>query len=275
MVKPWKAAAQLMADYFSSRGQRWPAFDATDLLSRVEHVNGHWVNDSHVSEAEAVIRRACFDVDDLVENYLRIELIFEDLSYLDGLIGAPVYGYAHPDTRRIAVCDRARAYEPLCRTTIIHEVAHILLHTAAKERTIVYCPEFPGRSPEEVEANQFMHVALLPKSVLRLAIAWLCHIQGIDLRLAVGSANFKRGRWIWRRRLFGPLIGKLCVSRELVSLKMMRTLGVFDQDTVNFHKTYHLPTKWRPKNLTPPLQRRIRELMRELRLEVESDVPGE
>jgi len=244
MAEPWKIADRVMGRYYADRKDHWPTFDASRLFKHIRvGQDRRWRDEALVQKAEDILARSFFDVDDLVENHLGISISFDRLDYMDDAFGCPVYGCAYPETREIVVCERTLNYEPLYRTTVLHEAGHVLLHAAASTRCLLYTP---GQSPqrrEEQEANQFMQVAALPRSVFLLGVGFLCHLYGIDIRLPFGAANTKLGRWIWRNRLFAHLINMLCVSRELISIKM-RGLGFFSAETVEYHKTYRLETHW-------------------------------
>lgn len=244
MVRPWKVAGNVMADYFDTKGEQWVAFEASAMLGTiVVGRDNRWVRNERSTEAKRILQRAFFDVDDLAENHLGIRVDFESLEYLDGGVGSSVYGCAYPQDRQMIICTRTLAYPPLYRATVVHEIGHILLHAQSANRCLVYTPDMPGPTPEEQEANQFMHVALLPKSVLHLGIAYICDVWGIDLRLPIASANIERGRYLWKERLFVPLMRMLGVSREMIAIKMARQ-RCFSQDTLAYHKTYALPTPW-------------------------------
>ncbi len=254
MAKPWKVAGRVMADYFGAKSELWVAFEASRMLRAiVVGRDNRWVCNEWDTEAGRVLQRAFFDVDDLVENHLGIRVDFESLEYLDEGVGSPVYGCAYPKDRQMIICTRTLAYPPLYRATVIHEIGHILLHGQSANRCLLYAPDLPRSTPEEREANQFMHVALLPTSVLHLGIAYICHVWGMDLRLPIASANIARGRYLWKKRLFAPLIRTLGVSREMIAIKMAQQ-GFFSQDTLAYHKTYALASPWRqptPATLSP------------------------
>jgi hypothetical protein len=244
MKKPWEIAVNAMSGYYSVDHKEWPGHEATAVLGAVKLGKDHrWLGKATVHWADAVLQRARFDVDDVIENHLGIQLSFDRLDYLDKVVGVPVYGVACPDTREIIVCERVQAYEPFCRTTLLHEAGHVLLHGSSECGSLMFTPGRRASGAKEAEANQFMRVALLPRPVLKLAICYFCHVWGIDVRLALGSANSARGRWLWRKRLFSAIIDQLCVSRELTAI-MMKQMGCFSAETVRYHKAYRLKTRW-------------------------------
>lgn len=245
MTQPWEVAVRVMREYHASEGDVWPGDEAEDVLATARAGRDHrWTAPDTVDRGRDVLRRAAFDVDDLAENHLGIHLEIANLEDLDAMAHAPVYGVAYPESRKIRVCDRALKYEPLYRSTVLHEVGHVLLHRRTACRYIMFTPDRRPQNPQERDANQFMHTALLPKPVLKLAVAYVCHLWGIDIQLPIGSANSARGRWIWRHRLFSPIISDLCVSRQLIAIKLRR-MNCFSNQTVQHHKTYALRTRWR------------------------------
>ena len=247
MSEPWMVASDLMKQYFVAKGITWPAITASRLLTKVSVSRDHrWTRPELVKAAEDIITSAFFDVDDLAENHLGIRVDYESLEYLDEAAGSRVLGCAYPREKAVVICERTLQYFPLYRATMLHELGHILLHTNMAKRCILYTPDLAPSSPEEREANQFMHVALLPKGLLRLAIGYLCHAYGIDIRLALCSADSLRGRHIWKEQLFVPLVSLLAVSREMIAIKL-RSQKVFSGETVKYHKSYPLQNRWKEK----------------------------
>ncbi len=265
MVRPRKVAETTMTDYFAAKGQRWPAVEATELLTQIRVGPDHrWTDRKLLDRAAAILSRAAFAADDLIENHLKISVSYESLAYLDKAEGSMVYGCAYPQTREIVICERVMAYEPLFRTTGVHELGHVLMHNEPHQRCLLYTPERLASTPEEREANAFMKAVILPDSVLRLAICYICGIWGIDTRLVFNAANSLRGRWIWRNRLFASLINKLCVSREMIIISMTQQ-RVFSADTVAYHKTYALQTKWHTPIPIEAVNRPLQRVMSEQR----------
>jgi hypothetical protein len=264
MPEPWRVAEKTMAGYFARRDERWPATEAADLLRQIRvGRDHHWIDSQLVDLAGAIVVRAFFPVDDLIESHLKIAISYESLAYLDKSQGTPVYGCAYPQTREIVICERTLRYEPLFRTTAAHELGHVLMHTEVQQRCLLYTPQRPASTPEEREANAFMKAIILPDAVLELAIRYVCGIWGIDTRLAFEATNCARGRWIWRKRLFTSLINALCVSREMISITMKRR-GFFSDDTAAYHKTYALDTKWHTPAPLEAIARPLRKVMRRL-----------
>jgi len=255
MSKPWELAVKTMRDFFATKDQEWPADEAGRLLLRIQPGRNHrWVDRNHARQAEDILRRSVFDVDDLLENHLGIRICIERLDHLDKSQGAPVFGCAYPRKREVLVCERALGYDPLYRTTLLHEAGHVLLHSDEANRCMLYVPRERQSSPEEREANEFMEVAILPKQVLCLGVAYLCDFWGIDIRRAIRGANNEWGRWVWRHRILGPLVSQLCVSREMNCIKMRR-LKAFSPDTVKYHLSYSLATKWHnPEHCDKPAE---------------------
>ncbi len=63
--------------------------------------------------------------------------------------------------------------------------------------------------------------------------------------------------------MFKPLIEGLCVSREMLAIRL-RDLGILDAATVEYHKTYALPNKWRPVSKSSPMQHVMQQIWNEL-----------
>jgi Zn-dependent peptidase ImmA (M78 family) len=263
MAEPWKAAAALMREYYDSKGQEWVAFSASRLIERVKLARNRWADRTLRAEAAEIIRRAAFDVDDLVERHLGVDLEIESLRELDRVAGAQVFGLADTQRWTIAVCERAEAYEPLYRATVMHEIGHLLLHRFPSGRSVAYAPESRQRPPHEREADQFMHVALLPKSLLLLAIAHIADLWDIHPREAFSGANTDRGRWQWRERFLTPLVNNLVVSRQMICIKLLR-VGIFSQETLEFHTSYTLRNRWLKHQRCGPLRRSIEEVVSRL-----------
>ena len=256
MNMPWTAAADLMESYYKSKGQESPEISACRLLDKIWIRDTRWVNRALVNEANALIVDSAFDVDDLAEYHLGLKLRIEPLNGLDAITGAQVFGLAIPERNEIVVCERAERYEPLYRATVMHEIAHILLHAGARKRVVAYSPQSKIRPPEEREADQFMQEALLPRAVLLVSIARLAEFWGIDIKEALAGANSERGRWQWKNRFFLPLVNNLVVSRHMLSLKL-KSMGYFSERTVRYHLTYPLATRWLKQSGQFPLQRAV------------------
>lgn len=245
MTRAWHMAKKVMTEYYASRGSEWPEVAAAELLDRV-HINRstlQWENRDLVPAARAVLHDACFNVDDLAENFLHLTLHIENLEYLDCKAGASVLGCARPRERTITVCERTLAYEPLYRATVMHEIAHVLLHANESHRTAAYAPFSRRRPSYEMEADEFMACALLPRQVLILAVAQSADAWRLDLTEAFAGANWGRGRWQWQHHHFLRILTDLCVSRHLTAVAM-RKLGYFSQNTLDHHLSYALPNKW-------------------------------
>ena len=253
-----------MAGYFAGKGERWPAVEAEELLRQVRVGRDHrWTSSELLGQAGTILARAMFQVDDLIENHLKVSMSYDSLAYLDKSEGTQVYGCAYPQTREVVICERTLRYEPLFRTTAAHELGHVLMHGETQQRCMLYTPQRPASTPEEREANAFMTAIILPDAVLDLAVRYVCGIWGIDTRFAFDAANSARGRWVWREKLFATLINRLCVSREMVSITM-KQWGFFDEDTFAYHKSYALETKWHTPAPREAIGPSVRRVMRDL-----------
>lgn len=265
MINPTVLARRVATQYFAARGEETPEARAERLLNRVTvNADHRWTYQVAVDAAYDILVSAAFDIDDLAENHLRVGLSIGSLRSYDERAGASVFGLAYPKLREITICERAEAYLPLYRATVAHELGHILMeHRNARTRQLAYAPAANRRPGEERIADEFMCSLLLPGSVLTLAIAVASQQYGLSLRETMAMADSKRGRWQWRYRLFRPLVERLCVSRQMLTIAMRR-LGCFTEDTAKYHLTYHLPNKWRTHGPVAPMQNIINQIWRDL-----------
>jgi hypothetical protein len=120
----------------------------------------------------------------------------------------------------------------------------MVLHHGKRARTLCYSPRAPRRPPEEREADQFMAEALLPKSLLYLAVVLAGHPYNLQEGEALRAANTRRGRFQWRKFYFPFFVNRLCLSRQLVAVRMAQQ-QTFDESTFKYHQTYALPNRWR------------------------------
>ena len=261
MTRATEAACKMMREYFGSRGEPSPQDAAEALLDRLRVGAKPQFTDRQYSLARPIMKNAYFDVDDLAENHLGVSLIIERLDHLDVEAGAKVFGFARPIAREITICERATTYEPLYRTTVMHELGHVALHVPDAKCSLNYAPSSSRRPAFEREADRFMVAAVLPDSVLDLAVAVCAYFHGTDVVSALRVANDTRGRWQWRTWFLPMLINHLCVSRQLVLINLQRR-GFFTRETVAHHLSYRLETRWhRPGAGCPKLKRSMRRLI--------------
>lgn len=253
MTRARIAAERMMRSYFKSRGESWPEDDANEYLARLDitRIEKSGLNDRQRSVMDDIIRRSYFDVDDLIENHLEITVWIDDLSEFDTLAGARVYGHARPDMNVIALCERVD-YEPLRRTTLMHETGHMLLHGSKLARALCYSPNAKTRPPEEKDADEFMVSALIPTATLMIAVVRAADHGQMSIVEALTNANTKRGCWQWRRNHFPFLINRLCVSRQMLGLALQRR-RIFNRATYDHHLTYCLDTVWSVNHKTRSL----------------------
>lgn len=264
MLPPQLAAEAVLDSYYSKRGEESPRLEAARLVNRVRFQGNKMTGFDDVDLAEDILIRSSFDVDDLAEFHLGIDLRVEHLDDLDQLAGAKVFGVAEPRRRRICICERATRYPPLYRTTVMHEVGHVELHTRRCARLLNYAPFAQRRPPEEREADTFMHAALLPEDILLLAIPWVAKRHDLDAKEAILWADTPRGRYQWHEYYFPEIISRLCVSRHLICIKL-RQMGVFRQRTVQYHLSRPArPNKWMNAEDHRPLRRAMAEIERGL-----------
>ncbi len=246
MQQPNKLASDIRRNYFR---QNIPEDIAEQIVNKVlVNPRSHkWKSENLANQAEHVIKQARFDIDDLAENHLGLKVSFENLEYMDVINNTPVFGVAYPDSKEFIICERTLKYEPLYRSTVAHEIGHCCLHKSHAFRSLLFTPKIEHPNPEEIEANIFMTNLLIPPSLLKLAISYCCHLwdidRGIDIRLVFAGANSKRGRWLWKEKVLAFLINNFCVSRHMLLIQMKK-FGIFSEDTVAYHKTYPLETKW-------------------------------
>ena len=262
MLPPQLAAEALLDSYYSARGEQNPRLEAARLVNRVRFQGNRMTGFDDVEFAEDVLIRSSFDVDDLAEFHLGIDLRIERLDDLDQMAGAKVFGVAEPQRRRICICERATRYPPLYRTTVMHEVGHVELHTRRCARLLNYAPFAQRRPPEEWEADTFMHSALLPVDILFLAIVWVAKRHDLNALEARQSADSPRGRFQWQKYYFPEIISRLCVSVHMTSIKL-KQMGIFSQETVEYHLSRPArPNRWMNAEDHRPLRRVMAEIER-------------
>ena len=246
MTRSHRAAASILRSYFSERGEEPPNAQAGEFLRRITMSRyGVWRSIELVDTACRILDAATFDVDDLAENHLGAGLFIEPLHEYDALAGAPVFGLADTDAGEMTICERAERYLPLYRTTVAHELGHLVLHGGGlHNRALAYSPRSKIRPPEEHEADEFMVALLAPDNVLTLGVALAAHQRHLHVGDVLGRANTVWGRDRWRHAIFPSLIDRMCLSREFLAVQM-RKWGFFSHETVEFHKTYRLPNRWR------------------------------
>jgi len=126
----------------------------------------------------------------------------------------------------------------------MHEVAHVVLHDRPAARARHYAPGAAHRPREEREADGFMARSLLPEPILYLAVVLAERYFDVANGAAFANANTIRGRYHWRHYYFPFFVNHLCLSRELVAVRMAQR-GTFTQGTFEYHRTYRLPNRWR------------------------------
>lgn len=265
MSRARREAARLLSNYFATKGRLTPEAQASSLIRRVLiGSDNRWQSDTIRETASGVLRSAAFNVDDLAENFLDVDLTISSLRDFDQRAGAKVFGLAYPDEHRIVICDRAEQYPPLYRSTVAHELGHVLLHRSAEpQRQLCYSPLAERRPHEENEVDEFMIALLLPERVLTLAVGVFAEMNGVALQDCLGHAGSARGRWIWRHLLFRRLIEELCLSRQLIAYRM-RSVGYFTSETVRYHLSYRLPNRWRQSTPIQPMSRTMDDVMQQL-----------
>lgn len=233
---------EFLCAYHQSRCETVPGPDAFHWLRHLV-VHRLKLEPASYRHAESILDRSVIDVEDVVDNFLGFDLFLNDLREFDRVAQAPVFGHTRPLSRTVTVCFRAQAYRPLYRTTVMHEVAHLMLHTEGNA-PFQYAPASKKRPQIEREADQYMALALLPEPILYLAIVLAAHERDAAPTDAFQYANTKRGRWQWRYIYFPYFLNRLCLSRELVAVRMVNR-GTFTQETFEYHKTYPIPNRWR------------------------------
>ena len=228
------AADQLLNDYFASRGQAVPASDAVPLTRQIRAKRSWHQPGELAHEAYGIISRGRLDVDDFVENFLRIRVEIQDLRALDVRAGASVFGFADTGQRRIAVCQRTLDYHPLYRSTLSHETGHICLHSDGVPGQYAYAPEAIRRPRVEREADNFMVALLLPWPLVELSVLATALTWRIDIDEPFEAANSHRGRFQWHERFLPDIASRLAVSKHMTLLRLLRR-GIISQDTVEYH----------------------------------------
>lgn len=259
MRHSYQIAYRVMREYYHARGEQWPADEAKRLLVLYVQAGFRWRPEA-AEHAYGVLARANFDVVDLAQNFLQFDMVVHDLRSFDTDAGAPVFGAAFTKSHSFAVCDRTTLYQPLFRSTVVHEVAHLVLDSQHAEHSY-YAPHSAHRPRTVYAADKFMVGALLPKALLTLGIVVEADRRGIASGEALRGANTSRGLSQWRHIFFPSLIDQLCVSREMIAITMWR-FGYFSPGTLDYHKTYALKTRWwtpgMHRSLKPHLQAALR-----------------
>lgn len=250
----YKTPGRLLAAYYESRDEPIPAEQAYAWL-RAFVMRRFNVDRESFDYTESILDRAVLDVEDVALNFLGLDLFLDDLSDYDRAAGAQVFGAAEPASGVIKVDLRAVEYQPLYRSTVMHEVAHVVLHHGRAARVLNYSPRSPRRPREEGEADRFMAESLLPEPILYLAIVLAERLFGVDASAAFAGANSARGRYQWRHYYFPQFLNRLCLSRELVAVRMVQR-GTFSQSTFDYHLTYPIPNRWRQAS-PPTLEREL------------------
>lgn len=236
------SADDLLSAYYARLGEAVPSLAATRWLQTYLLRRGETPADS-LKYGFEILDRSILDVEDVAENFLGFDLYIDDLQRFDEKAGAPVFGLASPETGRITICRRAEAYRPLYRSTLMHEVAHMILHGGRKTRTLCYSPSSGNRPPEEREADWFMAQALIPKSILYLAVVLAGRARGLIESEAFLAANTRRGQFQWRNTYFPFFVNRLCLSRQLVAVRISQERK-FNDATYRYHLTYAMPNQW-------------------------------
>lgn len=249
-LNDYRTPDALLSAYYASREEESPAAIAPAWLRAYARGNSR-VDRSLLDEGDRLLTRSVFDVDDLAENFLGVHLYIENLRQFDRKAGAAVFGYAIPESATIKICERAAAYLPLYRSTVMHEVAHIILHRHSRNIALNYSPRSPKRPPAERDADKFMADALLPRPILYMAIVLAGQPYGVEPGEAFKSANSERGHYQWRTMYFPFFINRLCLSRGLVAVAMRR-YGMFSEATFEYHHQYPIPNRWRQLPPSPP-----------------------
>ena len=239
----FKTADDLLQAYYAARGNAWPAAEAMDWLRGYVFRRGQ-LNQRSFDVADNILDSSILDVEDVAEYFLGLNLQIRDLSEFDRAAGAPVFGLARPKAGAITVCTRAVEYLPLYRSTVMHEVAHIVLRHGSRTRPLNYSPMAKNRPPEEREADRMMAEALLPKPLLYLAVVSAGHLYGVQPGEAFVAANSARGRYQWKHYYFPFFVNRLQLSRQLVAVRMSQ-MRRFTEETYRYHLSYPMPNRWR------------------------------
>lgn len=128
-------------------------------------------------------------------------------------------------------------------------------------RVMNYSPRSPRRPHEERQADRYMAEYLLPEPILYLAVMLAESLFGVESSAAFAGANSARGRYQWRHYYFPQFINRLCMSRELVAVRMVQR-GTFSQSTFDY-LTYPIPNRWRQAS-PPTLERELGNALAQL-----------
>lgn len=227
-------ASERLAEYFYLRHAKNPIDEAEGLLRQID-ARRSWHTPSHLaSQAWHLLQHIRIDVDDFIENYLKVTLRIEQLHSLDERVGAEVLGCADVRHRTIRICERTLKYEPLYRATAMHEVGHILLHGIAEDTVHAYAPDAADRPPQEREADDFMVASVLPWEAVQLSVAATALEWNLNLSAAFPCANTAHGRYQWHVKYLPELQVRMGVSKHLAALRLRRR-GVISEETLSYH----------------------------------------
>lgn len=137
-------------------------------------------------------------VEDIVERYLKLTLIYEDL---EKILGQNILGATYVQSRTICVNERLFEDGPEGRLvfTCAHEVGHWVLHrkyvndeadNRSKDGAIV-CTTLNARAPIEWQANYFASCLLMPEKEVREAFEKVCAPEPYVIRNSMDEISEK------------------------------------------------------------------------------------
>lgn len=217
------AASELLRGYYNENARGDPVADALSLARRLK-AGRPWLSlDDVFGQATGIFQRALIDVDRLIELHCQVKLRIENLSNLDTEAGSEVYGVADTVERSITICERTLNYEPLFRTTALHELGHIRLHSVGTPMTsLAYAPDSRKRSKVEREADAFMAAIALPPPLLALSVMLSARFHEVPVYEPFLFANDEKHRWQWRKYYIPDLIDRMRVSKHLILVALSR-----------------------------------------------------
>jgi hypothetical protein len=133
-------------------------------------------------------------VEDIVERYLKLRLVYDDL---DAILGPNVLGAVYVESRTICVNERLFEDGPEGRLvfTCAHEVGHWVLHreyvkpgsTNGPKNDDIVCTGTHAKEPIEWQADYFASCLLMPEAEIREAFHRVCGPRPFVVKNARGE----------------------------------------------------------------------------------------
>ncbi|MFO7987552.1 MAG: ImmA/IrrE family metallo-endopeptidase [Desulfatiglandaceae bacterium] len=135
-------------------------------------------------------------VEDIVERYLRLRLIYDDLGRI---LGTDVLGATYVESRTLCINERLfeNGSEGRLVFTCAHEVAHWVLHRPyvrqqkinGPESKSIVCTTSNAKAPIEWQADYFASCLLMPEKEIREAFERVCGPEPFVMKRARSEAG--------------------------------------------------------------------------------------